>query len=315
MYNHTPAMVLALDIGGTKSFVGLCRPDGTVLAVRRIENRFDGAAAYWSALLDVVDELLTEKVGGKSLFHMAGIGFGGPIGRDGRLRSLHVGGWDGIDLSGDIGRRFGLRSTLGNDGNVAALGELTYGAGRGLDSIVYLTVSTGIGGGVIEQGEPLLGQRGLAAELGHIALYPDGPECSCGGRGCLEALASGTAIGRRLREALAAEGASQEALAAFPGAKEVFAAAAEGCPTARRVLDACLSDLARGLASIFNVFDPPVMVLGGGVPMAGDALFVPLRREMVPHVMRFRRGDVDLRPAQLGEYSVLLGAVALAMQA
>lgn len=305
--------ILAIDIGGTKSLVALGDASGALLEdPRRLDNVYGGRAAeYWPALLREVDSLLEAHPEERARLRRAGVGFGGPIDRDGRFHSLHVGGWDRIDLIGDLRRRYGLTARVGNDANVAALGEYRYGAGRGSRTLVYLTVSTGIGGGVVEEGRLLQGERGLAGELGHLPLRPDGPPCSCGGRGCLEALASGTAIGRRMREALAEQG--REGLERYPGAKEVFEAAAAGDPLARRVLDECLEDLARGLAAVFNVFDPCVMVLGGGVPLAGDALFDPLRRLMLPYVMEFRRGDLDLRPAALGEHSVLLGAVALAL--
>jgi glucokinase len=238
----------------------------------------------------------------------------------GYILSMHVPGWENVPLAEQVAEWTGLPVGLENDANCGALGEWRWGVAQGCTDLIFMTHSTGMGGGIISGGRLLRGARGLAGELGHLPLRPEGPPCGCGGRGCLEVLCSGKAIARRAQEALE-ESMHQSILAQFlrpdgslPGAKEVFAAAVAGDAVAARVLEEVIADLGRGLAGIFNAFDPQLILLGGGVPLAGDALFRPLREAMRPYVMASRREDFDVRPASLGEHAVLLGAAVVAEQ-
>jgi glucokinase len=214
--------------------------------------------------------------------------------------------------------RFDVPVSVGNDANLAALGEYRYGSGAGFDDMIYITVSTGIGGGIILGGKLFLGSRGLAGEIGHVVLQPGGPQCGCGNRGCLEALASGTAIGRQART-LAASGRAPAILKAAGGSvtqvtsRSVGEAAAKGDPTARDLLAQAGRYVGIGIANLMHLFNPQRFVVGGGVTNAGELFFAPMRETAPQRVQipQYAEG-VEIVPAKLGDDVSLLGAVALA---
>lgn len=229
-------------------------------------------------------------------------------------------GWTDIPLKQAVEDRLDCEVFLGNDANVAALGEWKFGAGRGSSHMIYLTISTGIGGGVIVNDALLLGSRGLAAELGHITVQPDGPKCGCGIRGHIEALASGTAIARRAMSAIQ-EGAESELKAILEDGREITAAevgaAAEGGDEFARGLIADAGTLIGHLLSdLAHIFNPQTYVLGGGVTQTGALLFDPIEKSFEAHLMdpAYARG-VQILPAALGDDAGLVGAMVLANQA
>jgi glucokinase len=204
-----------------------------------------------------------------------------------------------------------------NDANVAALAEQLYGAGRGADDIVLLTIGTGIGGGLILNGEVYRGATGAGAELGHVVIDINGPPCqgNCPGRGCLEALASGTALGR---EGLAAaESDSDSVLAAMLAegqridGKAVTEAALGGDPTAIAVFDLIGTRLGSGLVTFANIFEPRMIVVGGGVMAAGDLLLDPARRVLRSRALR-PMNEIPVVAAELGPDAGMIGAAAMA---
>jgi glucokinase len=315
------AIFLALDVSNSKTLVGLCSADGRVLQTKRLVRTSDEAEGYCREIRELVRELRQEFPEAFGRVQACGVAFGGPVDREGRILSMHVPGWEGVALGERIAEWTARPVWVENDARCGALGEWTFGAGRGCTDLVFMTHSTGMGGGIISGGRLLRGARGLAGELGHFPVRPEGPPCGCGGRGCLEVLCSGLAIARRAGEALAASPEAAPILARYarpdgtlPGAREVFLAAAAGDAVAAQVLQEVIADLGRGLAGIFNALDPQRILLGGGVPLAGEALFRPLRQAMQPYVMASRRRDFDVRPAALGEYAVLLGAAVVARQ-
>jgi glucokinase len=215
-------------------------------------------------------------------------------------------------------RRWG-RETPGwvraeNDANAAALGEALYGAGRGAQVVCYFTVSTGIGGGVVVDGRLFRGATGQAGEFGHLKVHSDGPECSCGDRGCLEALASGPAIARRAREA-AAEGGARGALVGQDPATLTAAGVAEaargGDLLARRIWHAAMLDLGAGIATVVNLFNPEVVVIGGGVSCSHDLLLPTVRAVVAKRAMPILARGVRIEVAALGEDAGVVGAAAL----
>lgn len=228
-------------------------------------------------------------------------------------------GWEEVPLKSILEAELGTPVFVGNDANLAALGEHEFGAGRGLNHMVYLTVSTGIGGGIIVDGRLLLGARGLAGEAGHMTIDPDGPPCGCGNVGCLEVLASGTAIGRIARERLA-RGEHSTMLEHAGGrleavtAETVEAAALAGDAVAKAVMKTAASYLGIGVSNLVNLFNPEAVVLGGGVARAGELLFEPVRREVEHRVMPKLREGLRIVPASLGDDVGLLGAVALVLE-
>ena len=223
-------------------------------------------------------------------------------------------GWRNVPLVEIMGQRLGIPVWLENDATAAALGEHRYGAGRGTRHMIYLTISTGVGGGLIIEGRLYRGASGAAGELGHVILDPDGPPCHWCGRGCLEAFSSGTAIARRGQEALAAGRAP--ALAEFSAAEgpvtaEMMARAARrGDQSSRQAFADAGRYLGIALANFVNIFNPDALIIGGGVAEASD-LFIPFaRRQMEALAIRESLRCARLEIAALGERSGLLGMIA-----
>jgi glucokinase len=204
-----------------------------------------------------------------------------------------------------------------NDANAAALGEHRFGVARGVDEMVYMTISTGVGGGVIAGGRLYRGANGNAGEIGHLCVEYNGRECHCGGRGCLEAYASGTNIAVRAREALLSEQPSLLLeLAKTPDritAETVVQAVRSGDAIATHVWDETTTILAAGIASVINALNPRLIVLGGGVTRAGDLLFEPVRRKALARAMPPLAEIVQIVPAALGDRTGVLGAAAVAL--
>jgi len=199
-----------------------------------------------------------------------------------------VGGWEGFPLTRHISETLGVPVSMDNDANVGALGEYYYGAGKGCSPLFYMTVSTGIGGGILVDGQNLRGADGWSGEIGHINLVPDGPECLCGSNGCLERMCCGLWMERDY-------GRSAEELLQDPAFVERYV-----------VL------LARGLKTCIMVLNPARIVIGGGISKAGDRLFVPLRAELGRQITKWSGARQDVQPAALGDDSVLYGALRLA---
>ncbi|HTS51429.1 MAG TPA: ROK family protein [Bryobacteraceae bacterium] len=275
---------LAIDIGGTKFAVALFEE-------RRMIERAGGntdRAGGPSAMLDRIGEIWKNW---KVRIDRCGIGFGGPVDFPAQrvVRSTHVPGWDNFDLAGEAEKLTGVRAVMDNDANLGALGEAVYGAGRGYRPLFYMTLSTGIGGGLIPEGETVYrGADSYAGEIGHLTIRPDGPECLCGARGCLERLCCGLWLERD-------HGRPAHELLRDPAF------------VARYVVD-----LALGLKAAIMLLNPARIVIGGGISKAGDALFVPLRTELRRQITAWSRARIDVVPAALGDDSVLYGALALA---
>jgi glucokinase len=229
-----------------------------------------------------------------------------------------VEGWEGWPLR-DHFDGLGGPCVVDNDANAGGLGEALFGAGRGAGCVLYVNIGTGIGGAVIINGRVHRGAHSAAGEIGHCVVLPGGPVCTCGKRGCLEALCSGMSLGRRATEA--AEGDPQRS-ADWPReddgtvrAETVFERAAAGDPLARELLAETVHYLALGLAIPANVLDPDVIVLGGGVPAAGELLLGPLRAAVCELATEALAPALRLEQAQLGYDAGVIGAAALAMQA
>jgi glucokinase len=229
-------------------------------------------------------------------------------------------GWDAMPLKSLLEEALGLPVMVANDANLAALGEHRFGAGRGCRHLVYMTISTGIGGGIIADGQLLLGAKGLAGEIGHTTVSSRGTLCGCGNRGCLEAVAAGPAIAAA--GARAARSGRSAMLSAMAGgaptavtSEMVVRAAGQSDPEARRILRRAGSLIGLGLANIAHITDPQAIIVGGGVAMgAGALLLEPARVEFRRRVMPPYR-DIPIVPAVLGDDAGLAGAAALAFDA
>lgn len=221
--------------------------------------------------------------------------------------------WINLPLRKIIEDQFHVPVAIGNDANLAALGEWRFGAGVGHRNLVYITVSTGIGGGVIINDQLLLGMRGLAAELGHITVIPDGPLCGCGQRGHLEAVAAGPAIAAWVEQELSQGIPSSLAKGKPITAKDVSIAANQGDELAKAALARSAMYIGTAIASYLHIFNPSLVIIGGGVSQSGDDFLKPLRTAMNEHAMSKKYLDgLILTTSALGDDVGLMGALALA---
>lgn len=312
-----PSHVLALDIGATKLAAGIVDAAGTLLDTVRTPTQIEqGPDPVVRRLVELGQTLLTRSA---VPVQSVGVGCGGPLDTErGLIQSpTNMPGWLDYPLVQRLREALDLPVALDNDANAAALAEFRFGAGRGTRHMVYLTISTGIGSGLILNGELYRGKRGNAGELGHLQVKYDGQPCKCGGRGCLEVYASGTNIARRARERAAQHPESLLARSvvnlADITAETVLAALHAGDPVAWEVWDETLDLLACGVASILNAFDPERIVIGGGITNFGDLLFVPLRERALRRAMPALAAGVEILAAELAEHVGVLGAAAVAL--
>lgn len=231
------------------------------------------------------------------------------------MAAPNIPGWVDFPLKKHLEERFQIPVVVGNDANLAAVGEWKYGAAKGHHHLIYLTVSTGIGGGVIIDDRLLLGDRGLAAELGHVTVIHDGPLCGCGQRGHLEAIASGTAIARWVEEELRRGSVSSMVDERPVTAKAVSKAAHAGDLLAIAALDRAGRYIGQALADYLHIFNPTAVILGGGVVQSGDLLLNPLNEALKKHVLTKHYLDrLTISTAELGDDAGLMGALATARE-
>ena len=306
--------ILGIDIGGTKTIVGVADESGELLAHKRIETpNVLGPTVNIGNIKAAAREVIEES--GREIAAI-GIGCGGPLDRKtGVLDKVpNLPGWQGICLTGVFSEEFGAPAYLDNDATAAALGEAMFGAGKGVENLAYLTVSTGIGGGIIINGRPYRGFGDNAGEFGHMKILPDGPACNCGDRGCLEALASGTSIARIAREGLAAHPGSSLNECDAVTAEAVARAARDGDHYASQVWRDAMQHLGLGVTNVVNALNPRMVILGGGVTKAGDMVFEPVRKTVSERAMKPLAADVEIVPAANGDLVGLMGAFAVAME-
>jgi glucokinase len=312
-------VVLGLDIGGTKLAAGVVTGDGRVLSRAVIPaHAADGPWSMIERHIALGRQVVAEA--GVDWSRIAGIGIacGGPLDPDAGviLSPPNLPGWDRIPLVDTVSERLGLPAAVENDATAGALAEWWFGAGRsrGVDDLIYLTISTGIGGGLVLGGQLYTGVAGNAGELGHLTVIYNGRQCGCGRRGCLEAYASGTNIAARAREAIAAGETSS--LSELPSltSKEVAEQARAGDPLATRIWDETMAMLASGVANILDVFNPALVVLGGGVTRVGDQLLVPVREAALRDAMEPARRSAEIVLTELGANHDVISAAVVAFE-
>lgn len=312
----TGGLTCGIDIGGTKVAGAVVAPDGTVVAESRVVSPATDPSAMESAVAGLVADFAA-----RHELTAVGVGAAGYIASD-RSTVLFAPNiaWRNEPLGADLARLTGLPVVVENDANAAAWGEFRYGAGRDVEDQLMVTVGTGVGGGVVVGGRLLRGAHGVAAEIGHVCIVPDGRPCGCGNRGCLEQYGSGTALVRQAREAVAASSLlAQDLLQRADGDPEAISgpmitdAAKEGDRFAIEQFEQLGGWLGHGIASLVAVLDPAVIVIGGGVSEAGDLLVAPLRatfeRELTGRGFRPR---AEIRLAELGNRAGVIGAADLA---
>ncbi|WP_375390296.1 ROK family protein [uncultured Amnibacterium sp.] len=303
-------LALALDIGATKLAVALIGPDGLVVRGDRAPTRRDeGPQAVLDRLLD-----LAQRVRGDAAITAAGVACGGPL--DARagvlLGPLHLPGWDHVEIVRLVEDRFGVPAVLANDASAGAWGEFRAGAAKGAGSAVYLTISSGLGGGAVLDGRLLVGATTNGGELGHVCVRPGGRRCTCGRLGCAEAYASGTQLVERAREAMADGRASALADVDDLDAEAIVRLAADDDLAGELWAEAltCLGQLATDLV---NVFEPEVLVLGGGLAEQ-EALPAAVRTAVTLNAMVPIRRTVRVERAALGGTAPAVGAGLLALE-
>lgn len=259
---------IGIDVGGTKVLGGVVNERGEILASARRDTPREGGQALTQAIADVANELNREFAA-----ESIGVSAAGFISSDRQtiLATPNIAGWNGVNLDRELTQILGKRIVLENDANAAAWGEFKFGAGRGRNDLILLTLGTGVGGGLILGGSLFRGAFGIGAELGHIRIVPEGHLCGCGIRGCLEQYASGSALMRHTREAISASpDVARNLLARGDGTldglkgQHITDAARDGDPVALAAFNTMASYLGAGIASLCAVIDPSCIVLGGG---------------------------------------------------
>jgi glucokinase len=311
------ALTIGVDVGGTKVAGGLVDDDGAILARLQRATPTRASESTRDAIIEVIRELSTG-----SAAEAVGVGAAGFVDekRASVLFAPNVPGWRNEPLRDVLERELKLPVVVENDANAAAWGEAEYGAGRGEDFLVVVTVGTGIGGGIILDGELFRGRYGVAGEIGHLVIEANGRPCGCGNRGCWEQYASGNAL---LREARwrAAESRDKATVLLDLGdgtpegvsGVDVTEAARKGDPVATESFESVGRWLGLGLADLAAVLDPGRFVIGGGVSAAGDLLLAPARRAFAESLTgRGQRPVALVLPAELGNAAGIVGAAALA---
>jgi glucokinase len=305
--------VLALDIGGTKLAVGVVTDDGTAHGVLVEPTRREEG---WQAVVDRLFAMGRRSIAeaGFGTVEAVGIACGGPLDAAAGvlLSPPHLPGWLGVPIGSLATEAFGVPCVLQNDATAAALGEYRFGAGRGAQTMLYLTVSTGMGGGAVIGGSLYLGAAGNGGEFGHVTVRRGGRLCTCGRHGCVEAYASGTAIALRAHEALADGTPSTLCSLDRVTAADVAAAAAAGDPLAREVWAETVELLGSAVTDLVNAFEPDVVVLGGGVTRSGAMLLDPVRETVAAEAMPPAADAARIVLAGLGDLVGVVGAGAIA---
>jgi glucokinase len=312
--------VVGVDIGGTKIYTALATIDGQVQAETKVptipSDKYEGVL---NRIVETVEEVQRQAGVSGGLLRV-GVGAPGPLDvASGIVHEAPNLGWVEVPLKDSLEKRLGAPVYLDNDANLAAWGEYIYGAGRGTSDLVYITVSTGIGAGLVLGGRLYRGASYGAGEIGHLTVLPDGPECRCGNRGCLEAIASGTAVTRKAWRMIAG-GGGKGILESAGGSIDAVTAATvgeaglRGDPEAQALFVEVGYWLGIGVAGILNLLNPSVVVLGGGMVGSASLFWGALEEEVGRRAFKSARKSVSLTTAKLVERSGVLGAVAYALK-
>jgi len=314
--------ILGLDIGGTKLAVVVSDKNGKIIQkVRKATESKKGPDYAIGKLIDMVNEAIS--LADIEWTDIIGIGAscGGPLDtKTGIIYSPpNLPGWDAIPFKEIFESEFKLPVIVENDANASALAEWMFGAGKGYDYVLYMTMGTGIGGGIIAEGNIYHGANDSAGEVGHQVLLPDGPLCGCGQRGCLEALCSGPAIARRAQEAVKKNPDTKILLLADGDIDKVKSelvvqAAKNNDKLALKLIDETAYYMGWGIANLVNIINPEVIVLGTIAVASGDLLLNPIRKYVNKFAMERPAKIVKIVPAQLGDYVGDIAAVALVIQ-
>ncbi|MGI6112508.1 MAG: ROK family protein [Mahellales bacterium] len=314
-------MYIGIDLGGTNIAAGLVNEKGDILikdSTPTLRSR-----SFQEIIRDMgvlVSNII--KSSGCPMERIMGVGIGSPGVCDNQKGTIVFAnnlGWVNVPISSELKKYIDKPVYMDNDANVAGLAEYMFGAGRGYNSSITLTIGTGLGGGIVMDGKIYPGSHGVGAELGHFIFDVNGLQCTCGNKGCWEQYVSATALATMAQKAVS-ENDSSLMLELAGGqmeridAKVVEEAAKKGDYVAIEVFDRFIYYLAMGIISIINTFDPEVIIIGGGVSKAGEFLLEPLKRKVEEHIFYNELGWADIRLAQLGNDAGIIGAAMLAKQ-
>lgn len=314
-------LVLAIDLGGTKIMAALVSAQGEIVTGERWPTPAEeGPEAVINRLFSALEAILNQNNLKPSQLEAISIACAGAIDLERGLvtSSPHLPGWQDVPLKEIVQKKYGVDIFLLNDASAAALGEHRYGAGRGVNNLVLLTIGTGIGGGVIINGHLYQGVSGSAGEIGHMTIDLHGPSCVCGNIGCLELLASGTAMAEAARRRLA-QGERSSLVEMVAGklekitAKELDIAARNGDSLAEEVIREAGTYLGVGLANVVNIFNPEMVIIGGGVAKLGDLFLEPARQVVRERAFQLAARAVRIVRSQLGDEAGVLGAAVFAL--
>ncbi len=318
---HEP-LVLSIDLGGTNIIAAIISNKGQIVAKEYHSTSTDeGPQSVINGVISAIDHLLNLKNIDLSQLHSISIGATGVVDMKKGIVTLspNLPGWHDIPLRDIVKERFGISTFLINDASAAILGEHQFGAGREVENLIYLTVSTGIGGGIIINDELYLGPCGSAGEIGHMTIDINGPVCNCGSFGCLEVLASGTAVAREAQRRIRQEKKSSliktvEGKIEDITAEKVGLAAQSGDSMALEIISRAATYLGIGLLNLVNIFNPEMIIIGGGLSKLGDLLLNPARQVVRERAFPLSAEAVRIVSTQLGDDAEVLGAAIYARQ-
>jgi glucokinase len=308
--------VLAIDLGGTKIIAALVSHQGQVMAKEYYHTLAkEGPQSVINRIFSAIDHLLEGRNVALSQLHNISIAAAGAIDLERGVvtSSPNLPGWRDVPLRDMVSSKYEVKTCLINDASAGALGEYHFGVGKGVNNLIYLTVGTGIGGGIIINGRLYLGPNGSAGEIGHITIDVNGPRCSCGNIGCLETLASGTAMAREAIRRISR--GERSTLTEMMGdkienitAKLVEMAAQGGDSLALEVISQAATYLGVGMVNLVNIFNPEMIIVGGGVMQMADLLLEPARQVVEERAFKLSAQAVRIVPSQLGDNAAVLGA-------
>ncbi len=315
-------LVLGVDLGGSKILTAVVNRQGKIVSRdHSITPAARGPDAVIKAMLESIARALSQASLTATQLEAISIGAPGLSNPETGVvfTSPHLPGWKGVPLKQIIEDEMGVKTLLINDANAAALGEMYFGAAKGARNFIYVTLSTGIGGGIMVDGEIYAGSLGTAGEIGHMTIDTNGPRCSCGNTGCWETLASGTALARETRQRIAA-GAKTSILEHTDGdidkvdAEAVHEAAQRGDALAKELIAQISYYVGVGLTNLINIFNPEMIVVGGGLSNIGDMLLEPAYRLAGERAYQASFDSVRFARAELGRDSGVIGAAAYAFR-
>ncbi len=290
-------VIIGVDLGGTKIAAAAADECGCIISELIVPTEAQKGKNQVVSNINKAIETLAKSVHGK--IYKIGIGVPGPIDFKSGIviEPPNLPGWKRVNLKADLSNEFKVPVIIDNDANCAALGEALFGAGQKANNFIYITVSTGIGGGIIIDRKIYRGANGSAGEFGHMVIDPCGFKCGCGNYGCFEAMASGTSIRSR---------SGEDAMA-------IHIKAQQGDKKALKIINETACYLGLGIANLVNIFNPELVIIGGGLSNLGELLLKPARAEFNNYVLALPKKSVKIVRSKLGPRSGLLGAIALCL--